>query len=176
MTVYETVYDAEVAVLAGVPEVKILAPTEDGLDVKCLGVMPMKNVISRLLILSHRLRYDIDLVHAEAMHWTRLAAGARRAWSIREHQSRVWKAKKELEFRKDPGTTGWGQGGRVSSEQVEVAYRTDPEYGAVAARVEEAEETTNILEGISKLFRDKAEMLRTEVRRVGDGSLQRLSP
>ena len=171
-----TQYEQEVATLAGIPSVQIVQATEDGQDVVVLANLDMKTVVGRLVIMDSRLRYDVDLVNAEAMHWARMAAAARRCWAIRERQYRIWKAEKEFSLRTavEPGK-GWGQGGKVNGEQVEAHYRTAPGYGAVCAAVEAAEETCAVLEAIHQLFRAKAELLKADVRRVPDGSLQRLS-
>jgi hypothetical protein len=135
------------------------------------------SVVSVLLVDEATLREQVDRIAGEIMHWGRVHARQVRIHTIRERQLRQWKAGQEMAFRNaEQPPKGWGQGGRITGEQVAVSYRTAPEYEVVQTRVEEAQESVMVAEAIYQAFRAKLAVLTKDVRRAPDGSLQRLSP
>lgn len=164
-------HDSYAAALSGIPHVDLYVPEDGGHDLRFWMRIPIGPVVDRLLVLDSRLRFDVDHISAEVMHWGRLSAVARRAWTARERQYRVWKAEQELAIRK----LAKKEGEKVTEGLIEAKYRTAPDYNAVCSKVEESQETFEAIDAIYRAFKSKVDVLMGEVRRVPDGSLQRLS-
>lgn len=147
-------------------------------EVKPGVIVNVKDLLKVIAIDDSRLRRDIDQVVPQILDWGRLVALQKRVWTLREREYRTWKARQELAIRsagKD-SKDGWGTGGKVSADQVEAIYRTSPDYAVVSRAVEEAEEAYLFADVVYRAMKTKADVLMADVRRVPDGSLQRLSP
>lgn len=170
-------HDAYVDRLSRIANVEMW--TLDDAGVPVVEFLLSGDIVRRLLIDDANLRGDIDVVAGEIMYWGRVVARQRRCHQVSDRIYRQWRASKEIAFRKavESGLEkGWGQGGRASTEQVEAAYRTDPDYETVNGRVEATEESYNVADAIYRAFKQKADLLAQDVRRAPDGALQRLSP
>jgi hypothetical protein len=129
-------------------------------------------IIQNLMVDEATLRSQVDRIASEQMHWGRITARQQRCHAVRERQLRQWKARVELEFRKAQDDLGK----KTTEAMVEAHYRTAPEYAVVQVNVEACAEAAMVADVIYSAFRSKREMLRTDIVRVPDGSLQRLSP
>jgi hypothetical protein len=168
--------DAYLSSLAALPPVTLRTLTPEG-EVRVLVEVSMQAILPRLRPSQADLRGDIDRVVPEIVHWGRMAALQKRVWLVQERALRTWKARQELAYRAqaDP-KAGWGQGGRVNQEEVAAHYRTAPEYEAVEAAVEAAEEAYLFADVVYRAFKEKREVLQSDVWTARDGSLQRWSP
>lgn len=169
-------HDAYLASLASIPAQKLYTLTADG-AVAVFAEVSGTAIIQKLAVSQTDLRGDVDRVVPEIMHWGRLVALQKRVWVVREREYRVWKARFEVAFRQlhAQSKEGWGQGGKVSGDQVEAAYRTDPGYVGVSLELEAAEEAYLFADAVYRAFRAKMDLLLQDVRRLPDGSMQRIS-
>ena len=121
------------------------------------------------LVISPNLRAQVDAIAAEIAHWGRLCAQTKRVWQIHERRYRHWRSTVELklltEHEKKP-----------TQAVIEATYRTMPAYDVFQTAIEEAEEAFSASQTIYEAFRTKAQILRADVHRAPDGSMQRWSP
>lgn len=129
-------------------------------------------LVGDLVINAHTLRDQIDSIAAQILYWGRLVATQKRVWELRERQYRRWRSTIELKCLKE-GVPGLE---KTTAAAIETYYRTLPEYDAFQNAIEEAEEVFNIASAAYEGFREKARMLKADVWKAPDGSMQRWSP
>lgn len=122
-----------------------------------------------IVIREDALAAQVEAVAAQVMHWGRHAALAKRVWEIEEREYRVWKAQRYLETLKN------AEGKKPTEAFIEATYRTHPEYGPRATRVERAEEAFNAAQAILEAFKAKRDMLKAAVVRAHENGQPRLS-
>lgn len=127
------------------------------------------SIVAALVINPHTLRDQIDAIAAEVAHWGRLAAQCKRVWEIHERRYRHWRSTVELKMLSEAEK-------KPTQAVIEATYRTMPEYDVFQTATEAAEEAYNSAMAIYGAFRDKALLLRADVYRAPDGSMQRWSP
>lgn len=131
-------------------------------------VVDPKPLVAELVINPHRLRDQIDALPVQIGAWGRLCAQARRVWSIREREYRVWRSREELRLR--------DEGPKLTVAQAEAQVRIHDEYLGYQQRIEAAEEVYNITTMIYEAFRAKQRVLGSDVYRSHDGDVSRRSP
>lgn len=126
-------------------------------------------IVPGLVINPHNLREQVDTVAGSVMHWGRMAAQCQRVWQVRERHYRHWRSTVELRCLSEgiPGLS------KVTQGAIESYYRTLPEYATHQSLVEEANESFLSAEAVLEGFRAMKDMLRSDVYRARDGSLQR---
>lgn len=138
-------------------------------------------VVAELVINPHTLREQVDAIAAQIAHWGRLVAQTKRVWEVHERLYRHWRSTQELALMEkltevEVDAKGKSKTSKPSQATIESHYRTDPLYATFSARIEEAEEAYNSTVAIHEAFKAKAAILRTDLYRVNDGSIQRWSP
>ncbi len=130
-------------------------------------------IIPDLVVNPHTLRDQIDSVAALIAHWGRLVAQTRRIWQAHERHYRHWRSQVELKCLRE-GIEGLDK--KPSQAAIESFYRTLPEYTVFQVAIEDAEEAHNATTAIFEAFKEKAAVLRKDVRLGSDGSVTRYSP
>jgi len=145
--------------------------TDDGEIVE--GFRIDGSVAQVLAIREATLHDAVSVVATEIMWYGRLAAQAKRVWQQREREVTIWKARQYVTLASPDGKPdGWK---KPSDKFIECQYRTLDEYEKRNREAERAEEAFNASQLIVDAFRAKERMLKADVYRARDGSLQRLS-
>lgn len=126
-------------------------------------------IVGELVISPHTLRDQIDAIAAQVAHWGRLVAQTKRVWQVHERRYRHWRSTVELKLLTESEK-------KPTQAVIEATYRTLPEYELFQKALEEAEEAHNATTAIYEAFRVKAQVLRSDLHRAPDGSIQRWSP
>lgn len=126
-------------------------------------------IMAELVINPHTLRDQVDAIAAQIAHWGRLVAQTKRVWQVHERKYRYWRSGIELKLLTESEK-------KPSQAVIEAHYRTLPEYELFQTALEEAEEAYNSAVAVYEGFRAKAQMLRADLHRAPDGSIQRWSP
>lgn len=115
------------------------------------------DVIAELVIDELNAQTQAMTIGAEIQKWGRLAALARRVWQIEERKYRAWRSAFLLTAMDPDGKPdGWK---KPTKDQVEAAYRVDPEYHKIQVRVERAEEAFNATDCMVDALRAKKDAL-----------------
>ncbi|UCF48605.1 MAG: hypothetical protein JSU89_15800 [Myxococcales bacterium] len=96
-------------------------------------------------------------IGAEIQKWGRLTALARRIWQVEERGYRSWRSAFLLDAMNPDGKPdGWK---KPTKDQVESAYRVDPDYKLWQVRIERAEEAYHATECMVDALRAKKDAL-----------------
>ena len=153
---HELDHDAYVARLQNMPSWNIHGIDADGQ--KTFPWFQVPNDIYRDLVVNELTAQDQAMkIGAEIQKWGRLAALARRVWQIAERDYRAWRSAFLLrEMNPEGKPAGWK---KPTKDQVEAAYRVDPEYHVQQAEVERAEEAYHATERMVDAMRAKKDAL-----------------
>lgn len=131
------------------------------------------NVVGDLIIYDSTIADAVSVVAGQIMWWGRVAARAQRVWHHKDREATQWKAKKFLEMAVSEGKPdGWK---KPTEKVIEASYRADDQYTILYREVEAAEEAYNVCRLIVDAFKAKRDMLKADVYRAHDGSVQRMS-
>ncbi len=162
--------DQQIARLQNMESFNVYSVTPDGVispwyDVTGAGLIP------DLVIQEQNLAEQVQIVSAQIAHWGRHTSQCQRVMEIEERHYRAWRSQFFLDVRTGKRKLGEGDK-KPTKEETEAMYRVDPDYAVYQNNIERAKEAHESAKEIVNAYKAKRDMLRTVVRRSGDGSVQ----
>lgn len=114
-------------------------------------------VVSDLLLTDHNIREQVQTITGRIADWGRLAAQAKRVWSISERNYRVWRSTMYITIKNSEG--------KKTEKEIEATYRIHPDYARVYNEVERAEEAYNATLAILDAWKAKLQVIKAHVYR-----------